>query len=231
MPSDVSSVDDLPRTIPVFPLPGVLLLPGTRLPLNIFEPRYLEMVTDAMAGHRLIGMVQPSGQGRDPMTPPIFDVGGAGRITAYQETDDGRLLITLTGVSRFRIDQELPATTKYRQVMADWQTYATDLSETADDDAIDRARLLLALRAYLEVLKTEADWDAIGKAPAATLVDHLAMICPLQPNEKQALLESVDVIERARVLTALLEMAALQRASAGADDDDEDDGGAPPATH
>jgi hypothetical protein len=220
-----ASVDDLPRTIPVFPLTGVLLLPGTRLPLNIFEPRYLDMVTDARRSHGIIGMVQPSGPGRDPMTPPIYGVGGAGRIGDYRETDDGRFLITLAGVSRFRVAEELAVTTAYRQVVADWKSYAVDLSPAPDTGEIDRERLLLCLRAFLEQLGSKADWESIAKAPTPALVDQLAMICPFQPNEKQALLESADVRERARVLTALIEMAVLQSAAGG------DDADTPPPRH
>ena len=217
MAAEPAAVDDLPRTIPVFPLTGVLLLPGTRLPLNIFEPRYLDMVTDARRSHGLIGMVQPSGQGRDPMTPPIYGVGGVGRIGDYRETDDGRFLISLAGISRFRIAEELAVTTAYRQVVADWAPYAGDLRPDDGEAGIDRERLLLGLRAYLETLGSKADWEAIAKAPTPALVDQLAMICPFQPNEKQALLEAGDVRERGRVLTALIEMAVLQ--SAGGTED------------
>jgi Lon protease-like protein len=212
-----AAASDLPRTLPVFPLAGVLLLPGNKLPLNIFEPRYLDMVTDAMGGHRLIGMVQPAGPGRDQMTPEIFPVGGAGRITAYRETDDGRFLITLSGVSRFRVAEELAVTTRYRQVKADWAPFADDLEEAAATPPIDRDRLLRALAAYLKLLNTEADWNAVEKAPSASLVDHLAMICPFQASEKQALLEAPDAAERARVLTTLIEMAIVQRSGGGGD--------------
>jgi Lon protease-like protein len=208
------TIDDLPRTIPVFPLSGVLLLPGTRLPLNIFEPRYLDMVTDARKSHGLIGMVQPSGKSRDPMTPPIYQVGGAGRIGDYRETDDGRFLITLKGIARFRIAEELAVTTAYRQVMADWTPYADDLAP-GDGKEIDRERLLLGLRAYLELLGSKADWDAVAKTPTPAMVDQLALICPFPANEKQALLEAGDAYERGRVLTALIEMAVLQGAGGG----------------
>jgi hypothetical protein len=205
------TLDDLPGRIPVFPLAGVLLLPRGRLPLNIFEPRYLEMTQDAMAGHKLIGMIQPEDP-RDPShEPAIYDVGCAGRITKYEETDDGRYIIVLTGLARFRIAEELERLTAYRQVVADWRPFAADL-EPADESGVDRARLLPALKSYLKAVGIEIEPAMLERAPAAVLVDQLAMVCPFQPGEKQALLQAPDLAERSRVMTALVEMGLLGEA-------------------
>jgi Lon protease-like protein len=208
----------LPARIPIFPLSGVLLLPRAQLPLNIFEPRYLDMVRDAMAGERIIGMVQPLDPGDGRHAPPVYPIGGAGRITAFEETQDGRFLITLTGCCRFRIAEELDTTTKYRQVVADWGDFAGDLTPADCEADIDRARLTAALQIYLRLTKLSADWDAIEAAPTGPLVDNLAMICPFDASEKQALLESYDLAERARILIALLEMAVMQHAGGHIDD-------------
>ena len=197
----------LPATLPIFPLPGALLLPRGRLPLNIFEPRYLNMTRDALASDRLIGMIQPSG---DPAgaAPPLYRTGCAGRITAFSETDDGRYLITLTGLCRFDLVREVPAVGGYRRVLADFAPYAADLA-TATEISIDRDRLVNALRAYFIRRDIAADWDAIAETPDEGLVTSLAMLCPFEPSEKQALLQSPDLTERGRVLTALIEMALL----------------------
>ena len=198
----------LPSVLPIFPLTGVLLLPLGRLPLNIFEPRYLAMTRDALAGERLIGMVQPSDPRAAGDNPPVYSTGCAGRITSFSETDDGRFLITLTGISRFRIREELPLLEGYRRVVPEWRAFARDLA--SDDEAgFDRERLLRGLRAFFQHHKIEADWDAITSVPGERLVTSIAMICPFEPSEKQALLEAPDLDERARLLTAIVEMAAL----------------------
>jgi uncharacterized protein len=204
----------LPATIPIFPLSGVLLLPRGRLPLNIFEPRYLAMTKDALGGERLIGMVQPSepqddNRGGGQMNPPVYPVGCAGRITAFAETDDGRYLITLTGVSRFRIKEELPLLSGYRRVVADWAPFARDRDETAEP-GFDRERFARALKGYFAQRQISADWEAIEKAPGEHLLTSIAMLCPFAPNEKQALLEAGDLEERARLLVALIEMATIK---------------------
>lgn len=204
----------LPEIIPVFPLTGVLLLPRGRLPLNIFEPRYLAMTKDALGGERLIGMVQPSDPQQDDnrgggSNPPVYPIGCAGRITAFSETDDGRNLITLTGVSRFRIRQELPLLSGYRRVVADWGSFARDREPMADP-GFDRDRFARALKGYFAQRQISADWDAIEKAPGEHLVTSIAMLCPFAPNEKQALLEAADLEERARLLVALIEMATIK---------------------
>ena len=203
----------LPEILPLFPLTGVLLLPRGRLPLNIFEPRYKAMIEDALGGERLIGMIQPSEPQRDnigegPVNPPLYPVGCAGRITQFSETDDGRYLVTLTGVSRFRIREELPLVSGYRRVVPDWQPFAAD--RHAGEPGFDRARLLRGLKGYFTQRQISADFEAIEKAPGEYLVTSLAMACPFAPNEKQALLEAADPDERARLLTTLVEMAAIE---------------------
>jgi uncharacterized protein len=205
----LTSLDQLPETLPIFPLPGVLLLPRGKLPLRIFEPRYLAMTDDAMAGVRLIGMIQPA----DPSTslagaPPVYGTGCAGRIIAFSETDEGHYLITLTGVARFDVREELPLHNGYRRVRAEWSRYAADLQE---DKAVslDRDRLLTMLKSYFKLHGLSADWDAIRQTPDERLVTSLAMICPFDPSEKQALLEAADLTERARLMAAIIEMAVL----------------------
>jgi Lon protease-like protein len=198
---------DLPQAIPVFPLDGATLLPGGTLPLNIFEPRYLNMVDDAMAGERIIGMIQtrPGGDAERPFLAPV---GCAGRITAFTETSDGRYLITLTGLSRFRALEELSAPTPYRQVRADFMAYEDDLRPARDDDGFDRLKLLNALKAYLELRQLDLDWETAKQAPAESLINSLAMALPFDPPEKQALLEAADLAERRAALIALLEIDA-----------------------
>jgi len=208
--------DEAPLTIPIFPLAGVLLLPGGQLPLNIFEPRYLQMVRDAMAGNRVIGMVQPT----DPLTrqpePPVYSIGCTGRISAFKETDDHRFLITLTGQRRFKIEEELSRTTLYRQVLVTYDDYPGDASTAkADDSAVDRPRLLTGLKPFLQRQGMKADWAAIEAAPTAPLVATLAMVLPFEPSEKQALLEAMTLADRATLMTTLIEMALRQGDSGG----------------
>lgn len=205
--------DQLPETIPVFPLTGVLLLPRGKLPLNIFEPRYLNLVQDALATNRMIGMIQPRDGGAGNH-PPLYDIGCAGRITSFSETEDGRFLITLTGVSRFRIAQEMATTRFYRRVVADWTGFAADLNDDAPCD-VDRARLDGLLRAYFKQQGISANWESVAQAPLDRLVTSLAMICPFDAPEKQALLESPDLNARAQLLLALVEMAVHEDGDGG----------------
>jgi uncharacterized protein len=203
----------LPDTLPIFPLTGVLLLPRGRLPLNIFEPRYLAMTRDALGGERLIGMVQPNepqqdNRGGGALNPPVYPVGCAGRITSFSETDDGRYLLTLTGVSRFRIRNELPLLSGYRRVLAEWQPFAHDV-ETPSGTEFDRDRFIRGLKGFFTQRQISADWEAIEKAAGEHLINSIAMLCPFAPSEKQALLEAPDLDERARLLIALVEMAAI----------------------
>ncbi|WP_207460212.1 LON peptidase substrate-binding domain-containing protein [Azospirillum sp. SYSU D00513] len=200
--------DRLPRDLPIFPLPGVLLLPRGRLPLNIFEPRYLAMVEDALGGGRMIGMVQPTDPGTRSQAPAVYGTGCAGRITSFTESEDGRFLITLSGVCRFDVRQELEGARGYRRVEADWDRYAGDLEEERGA-SFDRPKLLAGLRGYLKANGISVDWDAIGSTPDERLVTSLAMICPFGPGEKQALLEAPDLQQRAKLLIALIEMSIL----------------------
>ncbi len=204
---------DLPQVVPVFPLPGVLLLPRGRLPLNIFEPRYLNMVDDAMAGDRVIGMVQTVGGPRS--RPELAAIGCVGRITSYAETSDGRYLITLTGICRFQLRNELNAPTPYRQARVSYDRFEADLTEPEDDGEFDRARLLTALRTYLQRRALDVDWDTAEGAPEEALVNSLAMALPFDPQEKQALLEASDLCARRDALTALLEIDSAEDPSEG----------------
>jgi uncharacterized protein len=204
----------LPITLPIFPLPGVLLLPHGRLPLRIFEPRYLAMTRDALAGERLIGMVQPNDPIVSDANPPVYPIGCAGRITSFTETDDGLFLITLTGISRFRIREELPLLEGYRRVVPEWTDFARDL-EADENSGFDRDRLIRGLKGFFQHHQISADWDAIASTPVDRLVTSIAMMCPFDPSEKQALLEASDLDDRARLLTAIVEMAVLNRSSDG----------------
>ncbi len=211
---------ELPQIIPVFPLSGVLLLPHGKLPLNVFEPRYLAMVNDALAGQRIIGMIQPTAQEKTESKdhPALYHTGCAGRIVQFAETEDGRFLITLAGLSRFAVKQELPLQRGYRRVIADWSRFRSDIDtqEIARAHAVvDRARMLRAAKAFFHMNKLDANWEAIKETPDDKLVTALSMICPFAPPEKQGLLECVDTGERAKVLTALMEMALLGPQPAG----------------
>jgi Lon protease-like protein len=199
---------DLPVVIPVFPLPGALLLPRGQMPLNIFEPRYLAMVDDAFrSGHRLIGMVQPDS--REPGArekPPLYQVGCVGRITQLAETGDGRYLIQLTGIARYRIMRELDVLTPYRQCEVSYAPFVDDFIVRKGEEAVDREALLAALSAFLKANRLEADWEGIEKAPTEALVNALAMMSPYGPAEKQAMLEAPDLKTRAEVLIAVTEI-------------------------
>jgi uncharacterized protein len=197
---------DLPGEIPIFPLNGALLLPRAILPLNIFEPRYLNMVDDVVAGKRIIGMVQTAPPRDDRAEPPLQKIGCAGRLTSFHETDDGRYLVTLTGVSRFRVIDEEKGSAPYRIVKADYSGFGADLLPTELGDVFNRELLFDRLRRYLSEQNMTAEWDAVDDAPAETLVNSLCMACPFDPIEKQALLEARTVEERHNALISLLEM-------------------------
>ena len=207
---------DLPQVIPVFPLDGAILLPGASLPLQIFEPRYLNMVDDAMAGDRVIGMIQTRAGG-DPIRPLLARVGCAGRITSYSETGDGRYLISLTGIARFGLGDELSALTPYRQVRADYAAYAQDLVADEDAPEFDRAPFLQLLRRYLEARSLGVEWDAVNAAPGPALVNSLCMALPFGAAEKQALVEAPGLDERREVLMILM---SIDGAAAPNEDDD-----------
>jgi uncharacterized protein len=200
----------LPEELPVFPLSGAVLLPHARLPLNIFEARYLAMVEDALGKGRMIGMIQPSVT-EDVPSPPLYSIGCAGRVTSFNETDDGRLMIVLTGVCRFRVSLEVPTTRLYRTVKPDWKSFLSDLGEPELID-IDRERLIDLLRIYFKKNSITVDWNVVQNAPNDVLLPTIIMICPLAPNEKQALLEAESFAERARMLVTLLEMAVAPQA-------------------
>jgi uncharacterized protein len=211
------SAADLPEIIPVFPLPGALLLPRGQMPLNIFEPRYLEMVDDSLRdGHRLIGMIQPDGtQPGTEEKPALFKVGCVGRITQLAETGDGRYLMQLTGVARFRIETELAVATAYRQCRVSYVTFADDFIARKGEEAVDRKALLEALSAFLKANNLKADWEGIEKAPNEALVNALAMMSPYGPAEKQALLEAPDLRTRAEILVAVTEIELAKAATEG----------------
>jgi Lon protease-like protein len=205
---------DLPEVIPLFPLPGALLLPRGQMPLNIFEPRYLAMVDDALRdGHRLIGMIQPDAHAGKTEPPPLFRIGCAGRMTQLAESGDGRYLIELTGIARFRIEQEQKALTPYRQARVTFAPFADDFTARKGEQAVDRSALLAALRDFLKVNKLQADWEGIEKAPNEALVNGLAMMSPYGVAEKQALLEAADLKTRAEILIAVTEMELAKSAS------------------
>ena len=206
------TVGDLPKTLAVFPLTGALLLPRGGLPLNVFEPRYLTMVDDALAGMRAIGMIQPTVHEDTNLRPPLSGVGCLGRITGFSEAEDRRYHITLTGICRFRVAEELSVDTPYRQVVPDYSIFAGDLA-SSDDTEFPRERIIEALKAYLSRRDLKADWQTVMNAPAETLVNALSMLCPFEPAEKQALLEAPSWDERVATLVALLEMAGVAPAT------------------
>ena len=203
-------VADLPAEFPVFPLPGVLLLPRGKLPLRIFEPRYLAMTEDALGQGRMFGMIQPDPNAAETKTGPrLFRVGCLGRISSFSETDEGHFLITLTGLIRFAIASELEMRRGYRRVRGDFRPYHADLDPHRPATDISRETLLGALRGYFTHRNIDANWDAIKRLPDDMLVETLAMVCPFEPAEKQALLEVATDAERASALLALLQMGAL----------------------
>ncbi len=199
---------DLPQSVAVFPLSSALLLPSGQMPLNVFEPRYLAMVDAALAGDRLIGMIQPALDAPESATaPPLCGIGCLGRITQFSESGDGRYSIVLSGVSRFRVLDELAALTPYRQVRIAFDGFSDLTDPRNGEDAVDRSSLLRTFRDYLKANDLDADWDSVNKASNAGLVTALAMMSPWGPQEKQALLESPDHATRARTLIAITEMA------------------------
>jgi Lon protease-like protein len=207
---------DLPQTIAVFPLAGALLLPRGQIPLNIFEPRYLAMVDDALADKRLIGMIQPDGAHPGSETKPhLYRVGCVGRITQLAETGDGRYLIELTGICRFRIEQELAVATTYRQCRVSYAEFADDLVARKGEEAVDRKALLRALTAFLKANSLKADWQGIENAPNEALVNALAMMSPYGAAEKQALLEAPDLKTRAEILVAVTQIELAKTGSEG----------------
>jgi hypothetical protein len=200
---------DLPQRLPVFPLSRAILLPRATLPLNVFEPRYLQMVEDVMSTSRVLGMVQPEGGDEESpvaRTAPLRRIGCTGRITSYQELDDGRFLISLTGIARFDLTDEVMLAKPYRICTVSYDRFLSDFDVGAGEDEVDRPGLLRSLKAYLEARNLEADWSAIGKTSTETLVNSLSIASPYGREEKQALLEAPDLKTRAEMLVALAEM-------------------------
>jgi hypothetical protein len=206
---------DLPDVIPVFPLAGALLLPRGQMPLNIFEPRYVAMVDDALAGRRLIGMIQPEAAHRKSERPKLYRIGCVGRLTQFGETGDGRYLIELTGIARFSIAEELTVPTPYRQCRVDYAPFADDFVARKGEDSVDRKALLAALAAFLKANDLKADWDGIENAPNEALVNALAMMSPYGAAEKQALLEAPDLKTRAEILVAVTEIELAKAPTEG----------------
>ncbi|MBN9451747.1 MAG: LON peptidase substrate-binding domain-containing protein [Bosea sp.] len=208
---------DCPEAIPLFPLGGALLLPRGQMPLNIFEPRYLAMIDDALKGERVIGIIQPEPEtGRQPEIPPLLKVGCLGRITQFAETGDGRYIITLTGISRFRLLDELTVTTPYRQGRVGYDSFAADFVARTGEEEVDRKGLLKALRDFAKANDLKIDWKGVNEAPNEALVNALSMMCPFGPREKQALLEAQTLKDRAEVLVAITE---IELARGGGDPD------------
>jgi uncharacterized protein len=206
-----SDIRELPESLPVFPLAGAVLLPRGELPLNVFEPRYVRMVDEALTGDRLIGMIQPLPSGNGATPPPLYQIGCAGRITRFSETGDGRYLITLTGVSRFRTVEELTGAEPYRRFRVDYAGFGADLLPGAGENAVDRESMISMLRTFAESSKLEVDWSSIDAAPTETLVNALAMMSPFGSNEKQALVEAIDLKTRAETLVALAKLDLAER--------------------
>jgi Lon protease-like protein len=209
MPGPFRGPADMPRKIPVFPLSEALLLPRAELPLNIFEPRYLAMIEHALSTHRLIGMVQPA-QGSEAGKPSLADIGCAGRIAAFAEQDDGRVLITLIGVSRFKIVKEIASPSPWREAEVEFDSFAPDFEQGYGEERVARDALLTAFRNWLEANDLRADWDEVAKASNETLVNTLSMMAPYDGRSKQALLEAPDLKTRADVLIALTEISRLR---------------------
>lgn len=196
---------DLPDIIPVFPLPGALLLPRTKLPLHLFEPRYLQMFEDVLkTPHRLIGMVQPR-EAPGATAPRLHTIGCAGRVTAFSETEDGRYMITLSGISRFRTKTEVEGFYPYRRIQVDWAGFDRDLGGLETDPALHRDRFMDLLSRYLTANDLSTDWDSLSQAEDELLINTLSMLCPFDPEEKQALLEAPSLQTRRETLATLFE--------------------------
>ncbi|MEM1298973.1 MAG: LON peptidase substrate-binding domain-containing protein [Pseudomonadota bacterium] len=209
------SAPDLPDTIPVFPLPGALLLPRGRLPLNIFEPRYLAMLDDALkSDHRLIGMVQPYDD--DTRPPRLHTIGCAGRVTSLSETEDGRYLIVLSGTARFRIRAELDGFTPYRRVDVSWSDFHADLDGPEEPGKFDQEEFMELLRRYFDTAGLSSDWDSMQEAEPEMLINSLSMMCPFAVEEKQALLEAPALSDRLETLRALMQFAIAEGGESGA---------------
>jgi Lon protease-like protein len=213
-PISYDGAADLPEIIPLFPLSGAVFFPRANMPLNIFEPRYLSMVDDAMHGSRIIGMIQPNGG--PEVKPSLYRIGCAGRIVSYGETDDGRMVIALKGISRFQVQDELTVMTPYRQARVRYDQYADDFTEGDQGHAeamFDRARYLARLRDYLRVIQVQVDWEWVEKAPVEVLINAFAMLAPISFQEKQAMLETRDLPARTEYALAIMGLAVAEAGS------------------
>ena len=215
---------DLPSRIPVFPLRGAILLPRATMPLNIFEPRYLAMLDDVISGSRLIGIIQPAGDNVGSLdisespagkSAPLRRIGCAGRVTSFQELDDGRLVITLTGIARFEVIDEANTAFAYRVMSVSYDRFAQDFSTGLGEEQIDREHLLRVLKSYLDQNRLKADWTSIQRSSSEFLINALSVMSPYGPEEKQALLEAADLQTRANVLIALAEMELASSGGTG----------------
>ncbi len=204
----LQAYEDLPNELPIFPLSGAVVLPGVQLPLNIFEPRYLNMVDAALAAHHLIGMVQPSGDADADERPAIHSIGCAGRVTSYSETNDGRIVMVLTGLCRFRVAAELPEVDGYRRIHPDWSHFREDYADEGSDIQ-DRERFLGSLRAFCDRRSVEVPWEDISKMADLDLVNLLCAHLPLDADDKQALLETDGIEARADLMRGLMDMSVF----------------------
>jgi Lon protease-like protein len=204
-----ASIDELPGVLRLFPLTGALLLPRGELPLNVFEPRYLAMLDSALAGDRLIGMIQPLAGARADESR-LYEIGCAGRVTHFRETGDGRYVITLNGVARFKILAEEETSAPFRTARVDFDPFAHDLEPGAGEENVDRGRMTEMLRKFAQATKLDIDWASIDAAPTETLVNALSMMCPFGAREKQSLLEAIDLKTRAEVLVGLAQFDLAQ---------------------
>ncbi|MDB4246987.1 LON peptidase substrate-binding domain-containing protein [Hyphomicrobiales bacterium] len=200
---DYLKIEELPPKLSVFPLPGALLLPRTQLPLNIFEPRYLEMVDDALSNNRLIAMIQTQSEKKDQ----LFKVGCVGKIVSYTELTNNRMLVTLSGVCRFFVKQELEVVTPYRQFQVSYKEFSNDLLKGFDEENVNREKLQICLKKYLDYNNLDVDWESIKNSPTELLVNSLCLLSPYRPEEKQALLEAKTLSERNEILIAMTEMS------------------------
>jgi len=197
---------ELPETIPVFPLPGALLLPRSRLPLHLFEPRYLAMCDDMLkTSTRLVGMVQP--YDAPDKNGKLHSIGCAGKLTAFSETEDGRYMVTLSGISRFRIAEEVEGFTPYRRCKVDWSGFERDLGPVEKDDSFNREEFMQTLGRFFDDQGLRTDWESLGDAEDELLINSLSMLCPFEPEDKQALLEAPSLTTRRETLVTLIEFA------------------------
>lgn len=200
------SFDDLPETLPIFPLSGAVVFPRAQLHLNIFEPRYLNMTFDALGAERMIGMIQPDQSAQTESEVRLYKTGCAGRITTFSETNDGRLLIILTGICRFDIAEEVSMVRGYRRIKPDWQRFAIDMFEDEESEIAPK-QLMDDIKPYLDLKKIEADWDSIGKLPVVALINFLSTNLPFEPMDKQALIEAMSASDRAKIIIGLAGMS------------------------